>query len=333
MFASFQEYAAGVKPALDAAFDQRVIHLLGEIGSRPEMAAGRCLTGGKKIRGVLLCLVTTALGGRLEAALPRAVAVELIQAATLVHDDFVDQHPSRRLQPALWTLVGARRAVLLGDVIFSSAIHMMSELGRRDCGIVSKAIADLARGAWHEPLDAGALLAACLGPGENGLDYERIIALKTGILFAAACELGALAAVVPVALKRSWRRYGQKIGEAYQITDDLQEMTGAIGREAQNLDQLADLAPGLLYFVPQSRDLLRRALLAETAVAARELSPYLLQARAAMAAERERRLIAAVAEVEGMVPEGPLGRLARRAPRDLLDMFDAEAVRARNCTV
>jgi geranylgeranyl pyrophosphate synthase len=324
MFADFQEYAADVKPALDAAFDQRLVLLLGETAPRPIDAAGSCLAGGKKIRGLLLCLVTATLGGSLEAALPRAVAVELIQSATLVHDDFVDQHKSRRNQPALWTLAGARRAVLLGDVIFSSAIHMMSDLGREDCGIVSGAIADLARGAWHEPLDAAALLEACGGRGGKPAGYERIIALKTGILFAAACELGAVAAGAPVSLQRRWRRYGQYIGEAYQVADDLQEMTRALNRETLSGDELADLVPALLFFVPQSRALVRRGLLGGTRVSVPELAPHLRRAAEVMAADRQRRLRAAVAELEGVVPEGPLGRLVRRAPADLLGMFDAE---------
>ncbi len=327
MFTHFQEYAAEVKPALEAAFRRRLTFLLGE--SDPlDGEAGRCLTGGKQIRGVLVCLVNAAIGGNLEAALPRAVAVELIQAATLVHDDFVDQHRRRRHRPAFWTLAGARRAVLLGDIVFSSAIHMMSELGREDCGIVSGAIADLSRGAWHEPLNAAALLERLDGNGSGPIDYGRIISLKTGILFAAACQLGAAAAGAAPPLQQRWRRYGQSIGEAYQLADDIQEMKRVLAGGTLDADHLTDLAPALLYFVPRSRGTVMRALRSGKADSAAELLPPIREAVGRMVTDRDRRLRQAIAEMEGIVPEGPLAFLVRRAPGDLIEMFDRESLPA-----
>ena len=140
MFAHFHDYAKKLKPTLDIAFTSHLVDLLGDTKPLGSFGEAKPLTGGKKIRGSLLCLIATTLGGSLEDALPRAVAVELIQTATLIHDDFVDQHRSRRDLAAVWTLEGARRAVLLGDIIFASAIRMMSELGRIDGLIVSRAI-------------------------------------------------------------------------------------------------------------------------------------------------------------------------------------------------
>lgn len=327
MFRDFQEYAAEVKPALDASFRRRLACLLGEHDPL-DSEAGRCLTGGKQIRGVLVCLVNAALGGKLEAALPRAVAVELIQAATLVHDDFVDQHLRRRHRPALWTLAGARRAVLLGDIVFSSAIHMMSELGREDCGIVSGAIADLSRGAWHEPLNAAALLERLDRNGSGPIDYEHIISLKTGILFAAACQLGAVAAGAAFPLQQRWRRYGQSIGEAYQLTDDIHEMKRALAGETLDPGLLTEMAPALLYFVPVSRRSVMRALRNNKAAPTAELLPHVRQAVGVMATDRERRLRQAVAELEGIVPAGLLASLVRRTPGDLIEMFDGESLPA-----
>jgi geranylgeranyl pyrophosphate synthase len=327
MFTHFQEYAAEVRPALEAAFRRRLTFLLGE-GDPLHGEAGLCLTGGKQIRGLLVCLVNAALGGSLEAALPRAVAVELIQAATLVHDDFVDQHRRRRNRPAFWTLAGARRAVLLGDIVFSSAIQMMSELGREDCRIVSGAIADLSRGAWHEPLNAAALLERLDGNERGPIDYERIISLKTGILFAAACQLGAAAAGAAPPLQQRWRRYGQSIGEAYQLADDIQEMKRVLAGETLDADHLADLAPALLYFVPLSRTPVMRALRSGKTASAAELLLPIREAVGRMVTDRERRLRQAIAELEGIVPEGTLAFLVRRAPADLIEMFDRESLPA-----
>ena len=153
MFASFQDYWGARKPALDDAFQRQLRSLLEPIPLKETAALQDALETGKKIRGCLTCLISDALGGIFEEAIPRAIAIELIQAATLVHDDFVDQDTTRRNKPAAWTLEGARRAVLIGDVLFATAIKMMNDLGREDGRVVSQAIAQVARGALHEPLD------------------------------------------------------------------------------------------------------------------------------------------------------------------------------------
>ena len=132
MFAGFREYWGAHKPILDEAFRREVSGLLENIPFRQRAALMATLEAGKKIRGCLACLINDALGGDPEAAIPRAVAIELIQAATLIHDDFVDQDPIRGNKPAAWTLEGARRAVLIGDIIFATAIKMMMDLSRED---------------------------------------------------------------------------------------------------------------------------------------------------------------------------------------------------------
>jgi geranylgeranyl pyrophosphate synthase len=108
----FHEYSAKVKPKVDRIFENQLIHLTGDVVRNGPTDLKDALLGGKKIRGCLLCLITQSLGGRLDAALVRAAAVELIQTATLIHDDYIDQDRSRRKLPAIWTLTGARRAVL-----------------------------------------------------------------------------------------------------------------------------------------------------------------------------------------------------------------------------
>ncbi len=178
-----------VRPRLDEAFNRHLTFLLEDIPLRHAASLGASLEGGKKIRGGLLCMLNSALGGVLESAIPRANAVELIQTASLIHDDFVDQDTVRRNRPATWTLVGARRAVLLGDVMFASAIKMMSDLSQEDGSVISDAIAQVARGAIHEPLDPLLLIGEIESNRLDGRLYEKIIHLKTGILFGAACRL------------------------------------------------------------------------------------------------------------------------------------------------
>ncbi len=318
----FQDYAASVKPALDAMFTAHLARLLGD-GQLPQLADTRSvLTDGKKTRGCLLCLVASTLGGTLESALPRATAVELIQTATLIHDDFVDQHRQRRHVPALWTLEGGRRAVLVGDVLFASAIHMMSELGQEDGKIVSHAIAEVSRGAYQEPLDPLALVEEIEADRVSAALYERIIELKTGVLFGAACRLGAVAAQADDARREDWQRYGLRIGEAYQIADDLHEVRRQLLTGSLDRGELAALAPALLFFAQGIRSPLLRAARQGLATLDGELLPYFEAAAGAMVTEIEKRLSAAVAAVEAQLPDSPYGQLAREAPRGLIDMFN-----------
>jgi geranylgeranyl pyrophosphate synthase len=322
MFTRFQDYVEYLKPSLEQAFTSSLAGLLGDSVSHETDPKKRILTGGKKIRGSLLCLVTAALEGSVKAALPRAIAVELIQTATLIHDDFVDQHRLRRNLPALWTLEGARRAVLLGDIIFASAIHMMNELGREDGLIVSQAIAEVSRGAYHEPLNHSVLLEEMAAGRVDAALYEKIIYLKTGVLFGAACELGAVAAAADAEAQETWRRYGLRIGEAYQIADDLQEVERYLTTGATGENEMTSLAPALLFFLDDKRASLLRAFQPNPSSLAGELRENLQAAAVRMRGEVERRLQAAVSEIESDLPAGDYGRLTRRAPWDLIRMFN-----------
>jgi hypothetical protein len=319
----FQDYAASVKPALDTMFASHLSRLLGDAQLLQPAGAHSVLTDGKKTRGILLCLVASTLGGTLESALARATAVELIQTATLIHDDFVDQHRQRRHLPALWTLEGARKAVLLGDVLFASAIHMMSELGQEDGKIVSHAIAEISRGAYQEPLDPLSLVEEIEADRVNGALYERIIQLKTGVLFGAACCLGAVAAQADDARRQDWQRYGLRVGEAYQIADDLHEVRRHLLTGSLDRGEIAALAPALLFFAQGIRSPLLRVARQGLATLDGELRPHFEAAADAMVAEIEQRLRAAVAEVEAQLPDNAYGRLAREAPRGLIDIFNA----------
>jgi len=322
MFARFQDYVEYLKPSLEQAFTSHLAGLLGDLAPRETDLKKKILTGGKKIRGSLLCLVTAALGGSVEGALPRAAAVELIQTATLIHDDFVDQHRLRRNLPALWTLEGARGAVLLGDIIFASAIHMMNELGREDGLIVSRAIAEVSRGAYHELLNPSPLLEEMEAGRVDAALYEKVIFLKTGVLFGAACELGAVAAKADHQAQENWRRYGVRIGEAYQIADDLQEVERCVLTGSLRGEEVAPLAPALVSVVGEMGPWLLEALRRKSSALTGELLEHFQTAAALMKGEVERRLRSAVGEIEGDLPADDYGRLMRKTPWDLIQMFN-----------
>ncbi len=261
MVTGFQAYWQSRKPMLDTALSRVLTALLDGIKVNDAASLKASLEAGKMIRAGLTFLISEALGGTVDAIIPRAISIEMIQAATLIHDDFVDQDVERRGAAATWTVEGARRAVLIGDVIFAYAIKMMSDLGREDGATVSHAIAQVSRGALHEPLDPLALASEIESGSADGRLYDEVIRLKTGILFGAACRLGAIAAKAAEKLRDASYQYGLRVGEAYQIADDLQEVKTHLASRTIYPKQIVALAPALLFFAgemqPQVVALLR----------------------------------------------------------------------------
>jgi geranylgeranyl pyrophosphate synthase len=141
----------------------------------------------------------------------------------LIHDDLIDGDRTRRDRPATWTVHGGRRAVLIGDVIFATALARSAEIGNAVVLSLSRAIAMLAAGAYHEPLELGDLQAIVANDALARSLYERTIWLKTGALFGAAAELGAIAAKAPPVQRRAAFDFGAHLGEAFQIADDLED--------------------------------------------------------------------------------------------------------------
>lgn len=211
----FAAYRGRLKPRIDAELKLRLGEWFPGLPDVHRQALHEILADGKRIRGVLTCLVAEALGARLEQALPASLAVEMIQAASLVHDDFVDGDTLRRGRPAAWTKLSPRRAVLLADLVFATAIETMARAGRREGETLAHAIAAMAQGALQEALGAGERQR----PGCDA--YRRVIHLKTGSLFAAAASLGALAAGADERTLEAAAQFGARTGALYQIADDL----------------------------------------------------------------------------------------------------------------
>jgi hypothetical protein len=242
----FLDYWRTTRELLDAQFVDWIPRFFPELPASQTAAIYHELEGGKRIRGCLVCLVSDALGGRLEDAIPRAVAIECIQAASLIHDDVVDGDLLRRGRPATWTTQGSRKAVLLGDFIFATALQRMVEISREDGLAAAQAIATMASGAYQEPLEPAELDGSALMDERQGRElYPRIIYLKTGVLFGTAARLGAFAAGAPSAMAALAFELGVQIGEAYQIADDLHDLDP--GTEGP-ISQLSLLVPALLHF-------------------------------------------------------------------------------------
>jgi len=322
MFESFEHYWESRKPYLDEALRVQLVKLLHPVPKSKSAALHMALDGGKKLRGILLCMITEDLGGEWKSALSRAVAVEMIQAATLIHDDFVDQDRTRRNMPAVWTLEGAREAVLIGDVIFASAIHLMSETGREDGLVVSRAIAQISRGALMEPGDPSAFIEQMTSNSWRDNHYEKIIHLKTGVLFEAACELGAISAGVNEEIRLKCMRYGSLIGEAYQMADDVKEIKQHLLQRRISAQQMALLAPAVLYFDKEAFLFIRPILLERTFAIVQRLWECLQSTVDLMEMEIQHRLDLAVAEIREVLPEKGHTSIGIKAPQELIAMFN-----------
>ena len=146
--------------------------------------------------------------------------VEMIHVATLVHDDVLDDADTRRRSPTVNFLRGNETAVILGDYLISSAFHLCSQLATQDTALLI--------GAVTTRLCEGELLQ--LHHREDlSLDeptYFEIVERKTAELVGAACELGAAWSGADADTRRRHRAFGVKLGVAFQLQDDLLDLTG-----------------------------------------------------------------------------------------------------------
>jgi hypothetical protein len=213
------EYWNGLQAELASRLVPSTLSLFRDLPPELATTIAELVDGGKRLRAIVVLAVCDTLAGNRDEALRHAAAIECVHAASLVHDDLVDEDRMRRGRPATWVVHGARRAVLLADVMFATALQRSAELGGHGVATLARAIAMLAAGAYGEPLTPGDV-----DPLDVGGLYERTIRLKTGSLFRAAAELGAIAAGADSATCHASSEFGMRIGEAYQIADDLDDI-------------------------------------------------------------------------------------------------------------
>ncbi len=181
--------------------------------------------GGKRIRP-LLTLLASHLGAEPtnDKVIQAAVVVELTHLATLYHDDVMDSAPLRRGAPTAHEVWGNSVAVLTGDLIFARASSLVSELGGEALGIQARTFERLCMGQLHETV----------GPREDQDPLEHylsVISGKTASLIAASGEFGSLFAGADRQAVNIMVEYGEKVGTAFQLADDVIDVTG---REAKS---------------------------------------------------------------------------------------------------
>jgi octaprenyl-diphosphate synthase len=199
------------------------VPLVGEV-SRYIISAG-----GKRLRPALLLLVCGALGYTGTQRHNLAAVVEFIHTATLLHDDVVDESTLRRGRPTANESFGNPASVLVGDFLYSRAFQMMVDArDMRIMQILADATNVIAEG---EVLQLMNMHDASLD--EAG--YLRVIRSKTAKLFEASARLGAVLAKAPPAVEQACADYGQALGTAFQVIDDVLDYDGDAGEMGKNL--------------------------------------------------------------------------------------------------
>jgi geranylgeranyl pyrophosphate synthase len=191
-----------------------------------DAAAGTLAAGGKRLRPLLVLLC--AGGNEGEGPVRAAAAVELVHMATLVHDDVVDRAALRRGQATVFATRGRQTATATGDFVFSRAFSLLAANDDdRQVSVLADACLALAVGELAQRHDAY----------RDDISEERYVLrcrLKTASLFAAACHLGALAAGRSPAELEVLEAFGQDLGVAFQMLDDLLDVSGPAARTGKH---------------------------------------------------------------------------------------------------
>lgn len=221
----FDSFAATHLPAIESALD----HCSAGDGDAPLIEAMRysLLMPGKRIRPLLTLMAADACGGDVKAALPAACAVEMIHAFSLVHDDLpaMDNDDLRRGKPTNHKVYGEAMAILAGDALLALAFETVLQLPAQ---IAHRCALELARATGRNGMTGGqAVDIRGLGAKAEIGDVHELHARKTGALFLAAVRMGAFVANASEDKLQALTRYSEGLGAAFQITDDLLDVTGS----------------------------------------------------------------------------------------------------------
>ena len=181
--------------------------------------------GGKHLRGALCTLISDALGGNRDRTLVSAAVVDAIHAATLIHDDIVDEDTERRGHPSLWITDGIKKAVGVGDWVFAIANKRMAMQGNQECREIAEAL-DITVSAWvKEGASKPAEFLVDLFTGRvPDVGYQKLCLTKTAPFFKAAAKLGGMAANSDARTLNALSSYGERVGLAYQYSDDYTDL-------------------------------------------------------------------------------------------------------------
>jgi len=229
----FERYAE----ARRAEIDRVLASYLPAVSSPPE-ALHRAIhyalfTGGKRLRPILCLAACDAALGQRDHVLPFAAAIEMIHAYSLVHDDLpaMDNDAMRRGKPTTHKVFGEGMAILAGDALLTAAFTLMAEVGLRSTFFAKKILSitlELGTAAGSIGM-VGGQAVDMLQEGKAQMDLAVLYEMhrqKTGLLIRASVRIGAILAGAKPKMLSALTQYGEAVGLAFQIADDLLDVTG-----------------------------------------------------------------------------------------------------------
>lgn len=256
--ASFLELARPELAALDNVIRQR---LSSNVVLIRQIAEYIISAGGKRLRPAMLMIMARALGNDSPVRHDLAAVVELIHTSTLLHDDVVDESTLRRGRKTANAVFGNSASVLVGDFLYSRSFQLMVSVDNmRVLQILADATNIIAEGEVLQLLNAHE-------PDVSVEDYIRVVRYKTATLFEASTRLGAVISNAPPEIEEACATYGQAVGTAFQIIDDVLDYEGSAEEMGKNVgDDLREGKPTMPLIVamqkgtPKARELVRNAI-------------------------------------------------------------------------
>ena len=195
----------------------------------PEVTAHLIEAGGKRLRPMLTLAAARLLGYQGPYHIHLAATVEFIHTATLLHDDVIDESEQRRGRPTANLLWDNKSSVLVGDYLFARSFQLMVEPGNlRTLEILANASATIAEGEVLQ-------LTAAQDLRTDESVYLQVIRGKTAALFSAATEVGGVISGAPAPQVQALHDYGDALGIAFQIVDDILDYGGASEATGKNI--------------------------------------------------------------------------------------------------
>jgi len=196
-----------------------------------DTAAHLLRAGGKRIRSLLLILSHEAVGGKLDEIIPYAVATEFIQTASLIHDDLVDEGERRRGVESTHTKFGAKMAVVAGDLLIALAVKLVGKKASPEqLTMIASTGVKMCEGEATDMLIPSEHISIV-----SEKDYLAIVQNKTASFMRIVARMGATIGGATPEAERALTKFGELVGMAFQIKDDVLDMTverGEIGKSS-----------------------------------------------------------------------------------------------------
>jgi len=194
-----------------SAVERRIEQYIAQLNDADARALYAKLPAGKRLRARLILTIA----GTNPAAVNTAAVVEMIHAASLLHDDVIDDAYTRRGRPSINALYGNKTSIMFGDVLYSKAFHELVDIDRQVARVISHAVVELSLGERRD-----VLLSESFNPDREV--YLHMIYQKTASLIEAASEA---AAILAGKNREAYRTYGRNLGIAFQMIDDILDIT------------------------------------------------------------------------------------------------------------